>query len=75
LKAFNFETLEVNGHNSAEVRQAFRKFELSSSDQPKALIAQTIKGQGLSFMQGQNHWHYTRLTRETYEAALKELGV
>ena len=75
LKAFNFETLEVNGHSSEEVRQAFQKFQSSSSDQPKALIAQTVKGQGLSFMQGQNHWHYTRLNRETYEAALKELGV
>jgi transketolase len=38
------------------------------------MVANTLKGYGISFMAGQNHWHYTRLTAETYQAALKELG-
>jgi len=40
---------------------------------PKGIIAQTIKGKGVSFMEGQNIWHYTRLDQETYAAASDEL--
>jgi transketolase len=45
----------------------------SRSQKPKALVAHTVKGHGVSFMAGDNRWHYTRLGAETYAAAMKEL--
>ena len=39
-------------------------------DRPRGLVAHTIKGKGVSFMEGDNRWHYTRLTDDTYRAAL-----
>ena len=40
---------------------------------PRALVAHTVKGRGVSFMEGDNRWHYTRLTPATFAAALGEL--
>lgn len=74
LKAFHFESVEIDGHDEVALVQAFEKFNLSSSDAPKAIVANTIKGKGVSFMEKQNHWHYTRLNQESYQMALKELG-
>lgn len=73
-KAFNFETIEINGHSEKELSDAFDTFAKSTSKQPKALVANTIKGYGISFMEKNNVWHYTRLSNETYAQALKELG-
>ena len=42
---------------------------------PKAIVANTVKGKGVSFMEHNNAWHYTRLSPETYQAALVELEV
>ncbi len=74
FRAFNFETLEVEGHDEGALKSAFQELLASRSKQPKAIIADTVKGCGVSFMAGDNRWHYTRLTRETYEAALDELS-
>jgi len=38
------------------------------------VIARTVKGRGVSFMEDDNKWHYTRLTEATYLAAMQELG-
>lgn len=75
LLAFNFETEEIDGHNEKQVTQSLGKLVKSESTQPKAIIAHTVKGKGVSFMENQNQWHYTRLNAETYKAALKELGL
>lgn len=74
LSAFNFESIEIDGHNVADVKKALSTLVNSASELPKAIIANTIKGKGVSFMEAQNHWHYTRLSKETYSLALKELG-
>jgi len=74
MRAFGFETREVNGHDETQLHQALSELEKSSSAKPRALIARTIKGYGISFMQGKNDWHYTRLKPETYRAALEELS-
>jgi transketolase len=46
----------------------------NGSKRPKALIAKTIKGRGVPFMENDNIWHYTRLTDETYQTAVAALG-
>jgi transketolase len=74
LTAFGLETLVVNGHDEAQLDDALTALCSSRSNKPRALVAQTTKGCGVSFMAGDNRWHYTRLNPETYARALAELG-
>lgn len=74
LKAFNFETEEIDGHNMVQLTESLTRLTKSTSELPKAIIAQTIKGKGVSFMESKNNWHYTRLNADTFNSAMKELG-
>ena len=74
LEAFNFETLEIDGHDRVQIEKTIQNLISSVDQKPKAIIANTVKGKGVSFMHANNEWHYTRLNPETYSAALKELG-
>ncbi|HWB09423.1 MAG TPA: transketolase [Pirellulales bacterium] len=73
LSAFGLMTREVDGHDEAQLDQAIGELLACNSDQPKAIVARTVKGKGISFMEHDNRWHYTRLTPETYERATAEL--
>lgn len=73
LQTFGFETREANGHNEAALDLALQELDRLDSNRPRALVAKTVKGYGVSFIQDNNIWHYTRLTPETYRAALTEL--
>jgi transketolase len=68
--SFGFETLEVDGHNEAAIDAAIRQLWCTGADKPKALIARTVKGKGVPFMESDNRWHYTRLTPQTFAEAL-----
>lgn len=71
LKALGFQTIEVNGNNLQEVYNAFH--EPQEKGKPKAIVGNTIKGKGISFMENNNAWHHNRLTKEQYESALVEV--
>lgn len=73
FKAFNFETREVDGHNEKELDACIRELLNISGNRPKAIVARTVKGKGISFMEADNSWHYTRLSPETYASVIKEL--
>lgn len=73
LASFGFEVLEVDGHNEGEIDQSIQMLWSLDSCKPKALIARTIKGKGVPFMESENQWHYTRLNEQTYEQALDAL--
>lgn len=73
FEAFGFETVTVDGHDEQALDQAIRALQGSASTAPKAIIAQTVKGKGVSFMEADNRWHYTRLTADTYHQALASL--
>jgi len=73
FEAFNYEVIECDGHDVEALEKNIRALVNSDSLKPKALIARTIKGKGVSFMEDDNIWHYTRLTEETYQKALSEL--
>ena len=73
LQAFGFETREVNGHDEGELDAVLHELEKLDSSRPRAIVAKTIKGYGVSFMHDNNIWHYTRLTPDTYRAAVTEL--
>lgn len=73
LEAFGFLIECVDGHDESALQAALLRLKAGDADIPKALIAQTVKGKGVSFMEADNRWHYTRLNSETYQQALLEL--
>ena len=76
-RAFGWNATEVDGHNIQELRTAIAESDPKHKtiQKPCAIIAHTIKGKGISFMEDDNNWHY-RIPNETeVAAAYKELGV
>jgi len=73
--SFGFETLEVDGHDEAAVDAAIRQLWATGEGKPKALIARTVKGKGVPFMESDNRWHYTRLNPQTFAEAIDALGL
>ena len=71
--AFGFETCTVDGHDEALLDETITRLVKSSFPGPRAIIARTVKGKGVSFMEGSNLWHYSRLNEKTYGDALAEL--
>jgi transketolase len=72
-RAFGWCVTEVDGHNFAEIAAAQEAH--ADDPRPKVLIAHTIKGHGVSFMEDDNNWHYrTPNTQEVLRAAI-ELGI
>jgi transketolase len=71
--AFGFIVMEADGHDETALDVSFMSLRQASALQPRALIAHTVKGKGVSFMQGDNRWHYTRLDAQSYAAAMREL--
>ncbi len=69
-EAFGFKTEMVNGHDFSSLRKAFSR----ESNKPKCLIAETIIGKGVSFMEGDFHWHYYDPKDEHVDQAIKELS-
>ena len=54
FKSFGFETYSINGHEVSEIYSVLTNFK---TDKPKAIIANTIKGKGVSFMENKKEWH------------------
>lgn len=73
-KAFGWETYEIDGNDMDEVIGALSRTP-GQNAMPVAVIAHTVKGKGVSFMEDDNNWHYRIPTMEEVEAARKELGV
>ncbi len=71
--AFGWQVKEIDGHNFSEIEKSLYKIPFSKG-KPNLLIAHTIKGKGVSFMENKLEWHYKNLTKEEYELALKELS-
>jgi transketolase len=72
--AFGFEARTIDGHDEAALDETITELVNSPFPGPRAIIARTVKGKGVSFMEGSNLWHYTRLNEKTYQQALAELG-
>ena len=69
-KSFGWETFRVNGHDFREILQAL---DAPHQGKPKMIIADTVKGKGVSFMANELKWHYFIVTDELKEQALREL--
>jgi len=73
-RAFGWSVHEVNGHDMGTLVKLFRALP-DGSGKPVAIIANTVKGQGVSFMQDDNNWHYRIPNAEELASALRELEV
>ena len=72
FKSFGFETINVDGHNIPELIKAFEQAK-KVKGKPTAIIANTIKGKGVSFMENDAGWHGKAPNEEQYNQAVKEL--
>jgi transketolase len=70
FESFGFEALSIDGHDEDAIDRTIRQLLASPSTAPKALIAKTVKGKGVPFMEHNNIWHYTRLDQDSYAQAL-----
>ena len=72
--AFGWEAVEADGHDPAELA-ALMSTVPRGTGKPFAIIAHTVKGKGVSFMEDDNNWHYRAPTAEEVVRARKELGL
>ena len=73
FKSFGYEVITINGNNILEIMQAFAKAK-TIKNKPTCIIAETIKGKGISFMEGQVGWHGKAPNEEQYNLAMQELN-
>lgn len=69
--AFGFKTIVVDGHNHEELEKALKTYE---KNKPLAVICNTIKGKGVSFIENNIAWHYNKLSAEDRDRAIAEIG-
>lgn len=72
FKAFNCHVITINGHDFDEIRQALQQAR-TIKGKPSVIVANTIKGKGVSFMEDQQGWHGVAPNEEQYHLAMKEL--
>lgn len=72
IKAFNWDVIEIDGHNMNEIYEAIEK--AKKNLRPTAIIANTIKGKGVSFMENNAGWHGKATNEEEFKKAMAELG-
>ena len=72
FEAFNFHVINIDGHNFDEIDAAFKEAR-ETKGQPTAIIAKTVKGKGVSFMEDKAAWHGSAPNDEQYEIAMKDL--
>lgn len=72
FEAFNFHVISIDGNDFDEIDAAFKEAR-TVKGMPTAIIAKTIKGKGVSFMEDQVGWHGSAPNDEQYAAAMKEL--
>lgn len=71
--AFGWRVLELDGHDMPAVVRVLREAELGDG-RPTAIIAHTVKGKGVSYMEGHYFWHTRSIKPEEFEIAMAELG-
>ena len=72
FEAFNFHVINIDGHNFDEIDAAFKEAK-ATKGMPTAIIAKTVKGKGVSFMENQAGWHGKAPNDEEYKIAMEDL--
>jgi transketolase len=72
-RAIGFETVEVDGHDIYAIHQTIQELKTHKNGLPKAIIASTVKGKGVSYMENKLEWHYLPMSEEQYSQASLEV--
>ena len=72
-ESFGWEVAEVDGHNIKELYHVFSACNQSSNGKPRIIIANTVKGKGVSFMENNKDWHHSVLSQKQYDMAVQEI--
>tara|TARA_B100000787_G_C16171851_1_gene286949 strand:+ start:666 stop:1460 length:795 start_codon:yes stop_codon:yes gene_type:complete len=70
LESFGFFSKEINGHNHKQIENILKK---NTINKPMGIVAHTIKGKGVSFMEDDNNWHYRSPNIKEYAEAINEI--
>lgn len=73
INSFGFETFTIEGHNHKMIKETLTT-QFKEINKPKALIAKTIKGKGVSFMENKVKWHYSSPNETELQDALNEIN-
>jgi len=73
FEAFGWHVIQIDGHDYNQIEAAFQEAR-KTKGQPTLILAHTIKGKGVSFMEGQAGWHGKAPNEEQYHIAMKDLG-
>ena len=73
IESFGWKVISIDGHDFTQIIKAF-KTAINTRDKSVMIVAKTIKGKGVSFLEDKDGWHGVPLKKEKLEAALKELG-
>lgn len=71
FESFDFNVSEINGNDFESIDNAFSNLR---NDKPNIIIANTVKGKGISFMENKIEWHSKKIDDEEYEKAIEELN-
>ena len=71
-QSFGWDVYEIDGHNFTEIDKSI-ELAKANRNKPSAIIAHTIKGKGVSFMEDNNNWHYKTPNEEEFNKAFEEL--
>ena len=72
-EAFGWETFQIDGHSNSDMEKLFTGLNFDLKSNPKAILAKTVKGKGVSFMEGHGKWHHKIPNDIEMEKILKEL--
>ncbi len=72
-RSFGWQVFEVDGHSVEQLYRILKEVDFNS-EVPHMIIANTVKGKGVSFMENKKEWHHSILSKKQYEEVLKELG-
>lgn len=72
-RAIGFDVVEVNGHNPAELIEQIAALKTRKNGIPKVIIAHTIKGKGVSYMENRMEWHYLPMSDDLYATAVSDV--
>jgi len=73
FNAFRWETSEVDGHDHDALKNVFNK-SITANGKPKVIIAHTVKGKGVDFMENKLLWHYKSPDKEQFEKAIDQIN-
>lgn len=73
IKAFNFHTIEIDGNDMEQVVNALNEA-YQVTDKPIAIVCNTVKGKGISYMENNPKWHNGQISDEEYKIAMQDLG-